>query len=258
MGAPNVAVEVREGFTLEVVDGVGVIGEEGVAVVDWVVMSVNVRVYVAPLFGEAVGVRDTRNVGDTVAVIAEVMEGEGVVVTVRVTFRGVGVLLRVTSKGVPLGRGELEAVGEPVGHCEVVGVMEGEAEAVAVGKRRGVRVDSKEAEGKGSTVVILVAEGEEVYRLGEGEGVLDDVCDLVPGNPGVVVGVTRLANPVGVPSREFIGEREGEGEALALDEAEELKSMEDADGRGVYEGLGEGCVAVGMEEGVLWFKDNGE
>ena len=135
VGAPNVAVEVREGFTLEVVDGVGVIGEEGVAVVDWVGTSVNVRVNVAPLFGEAVEVRDTRNVGDTVAVIAEVIEGEGVVVTVRVTFRGVGVLLRVTSKGVPLGRGELEVVGEPVGHCEVVGVMDGEAEDVAVGKK---------------------------------------------------------------------------------------------------------------------------
>lgn len=119
-------------------------------------------------------------------------------------------------------------------------------------------MESREAEAKGSKVVPLVAEGEEVYRLGEGEGVLDDVGDLVPGNPGVVVGVTRLANPVGVPSRELIGEREGEGEALALEEAEELKSMEDADGKGVYEGLGEGCVAVGIEEGVLWFKDKGE
>jgi len=131
-------------------------------------------------------------------------------------------------------------------------------ELVAVGKNSGVSVDSREVEGKDSTVAALVAEGDGVWRRGEEEGVLDEVGDLVPGTPGEVVGVTRLGSPVGVPSREFTGEREGEGETLALGEVEELKSIEDEVGSGVSEGFGEGCVAVGKGERVLWFKSMGE
>ena len=70
----------------------------------------------APLFGEAVEVRDTMNVGDTVAVIAEVMEGEEVDMELPLEegdWEGDGVSLPLPLGGLREGRGEEDVVPLP-------------------------------------------------------------------------------------------------------------------------------------------------